>query len=341
MRMKKITVFFLLFLVSNLLSAQNDSIVLRNNNKLVGEIKGLDKSVLTLKTPFSDKDFKIKWSHIKEIYSSRLFIISLTNGTRINANINTNHSKVNAVLLKSEGYTLETELKKIIFLDPIGKSFLSRITAEFDMGIILTKANNSKQFTANAQVGFTANKWSLTGSFSSVLSSQDDVDDIKRIEGNVNFQRLLPNYWFLSTSTNFLSNNEQKLKLRSTGKAGGGYFFKHNNSLYFGAGSGLAFNNETYTDESIPNKNSLEVYLGTEFNKYDIGDLSLMTSLIAFPSITEKGRFRADFKFDMKYDLPLDFYIKMGITYNYDNQPATGASEVDYVFQTSFGWELD
>lgn len=326
--------------MSALLFSQNDSIVLNNNNKIVGEIKRLDQSVLTLKTSFSDKDFHIKWYHVKEFYSNRFFIVSLTNGKRLNAIVSTDSVNKKIVLLKTDGFVLETELKKIIFLDAIGENFLSRVTAEFDMGITLTKANNSKQFTANATLGYIANKWSLNSSFNAVLSSQDGVDDIKRIESNINYQRFLPKDWFLSTSANFLSNNEQKLQLRSTGKVGGGYYFKNNNNLYFGTGAGLAFNNETYTDPVIPNKNSLEVYFGTEFNKYDIGDLSLLTSLFAYPSLTEKSRFRTDFKFDMKYDLPWDFYIKTGITYNFDNQPAEGAVKGDYVFQTSFGWEL-
>ena len=42
--------------------------------------------------------------------------------------------------------------------------------------------------------------------------------------------------------------------------------------------------------------------------------------------------------FDTKYDLPMDFYIKLGFTLNYDNQPVEGAPEADYVFSTGFGW---
>ena len=42
---------------------------------------------------------------------------------------------------------------------------------------------------------------------------------------------------------------------------------------------------------------------------------------------------------DLKYDLPLDFYVKGGLTVNYDNQPAAGATELDYVFNSGLGWE--
>jgi hypothetical protein len=174
------------------LFSQNDSIVLNNDNKIVGEIKSLDKSVLTFKTPYSDSDFKIKWYRVKEIYSNRFFIVALSNGKRFTASIQTDSINKGIVLLNAGGYILESELKNIIYLDAIGQNFFSRLEAEFDLGITLTKANNSKQFTANALLGYVANKWSLKGSFKTVLSSQDDVDDIKRIEGDGSFQWFLP-----------------------------------------------------------------------------------------------------------------------------------------------------
>ena len=47
-----------------------------------------------------------------------------------------------------------------------------------------------------------------------------------------------------------------------------------------------------------------------------------------------------DDRVDLKYDLPKDLYIRMGLTLNYDNQPVEGATDTDYVFQTTLGWEL-
>ena len=97
-------------------------------------------------------------------------------------------------------------------------------------------------------------------------------------------------------------------------------------------------NIERYSADT-PNRNSWEGYLGSELNLYDIGDLDLLTSIMVYPGITEKGRWRSDLNCDLKYDLPIDFYIKIGFTINYDNRPAEGASETDYVIQTGFGWE--
>jgi len=41
----------------------------------------------------------------------------------------------------------------------------------------------------------------------------------------------------------------------------------------------------------------------------------------------------------MKYDLPLDLYIRLGYSLNFDNKPVEGTNNVDYVFTTGFGWE--
>ena len=45
-------------------------------------------------------------------------------------------------------------------------------------------------------------------------------------------------------------------------------------------------------------------------------------------------------RINLKYEFPLDFFINLGFTLNYDNQPVEDASETDYVLQTTFGWEL-
>ena len=142
-------------------------------------------------------------------------------------------------------------------------------------------------------------------------------------------------------SADFLSNDEQKLKLRSTIKGGIGKYMVHTNRLYFGGGFGLAFNNEKYTDEFNTNRNSLEAYAALALNIFDFNDLSLNTDATFYPSLTEGGRYRLDYNLTFKYDLPLDFFIKLGLSYNYDSKPVEGTSNSDYVFQSSFGWEFN
>jgi hypothetical protein len=184
-----------------------------------------------------------------------------------------------------------------------------------------------------------AKRWQLDANFNSLSSRQDDVDDILRNDGGIMFKYFLPRDWYPLVSVDFLSNTEQQLDLRTTGKAGIGNYVIHTNQLYWGFSVGANYNNENYSDGATPDRKSWEGFFGTELNLFNIGDLSLLTNFTAYPSFTESGRWRSDFKFDLSYDLPLDFYVKLGYTLNFDNQPVAGSPKTDYVFHSGFGWE--
>ena len=146
--------------------------------------------------------------------------------------------------------------------------------------------------------------------------------------------------WFATFSVDFLQDDEQKIKLRTTPKLGIGNYFIQSNSIYFSFSAGIALNREQYTDPAQEDRQSGEGFVGLEYNMFDIGDLNLLTNITTYPSFTEEDRIRVDFNIDLKYDLPLDFYIKFGYTHNFDNQPIEGASKDAFVFQSTFGWEL-
>jgi hypothetical protein len=191
-----------------------------------------------------------------------------------------------------------------------------------------------------SNIGYLADTWLTSAYYNAVFSEQDEVEPTQRKEGGLGFQYFLPADWFAIVSYNFLQNDEQKLKLRSIALLGGGNYIVRNNFMYFSAAAGAAWNSENYTDPTISDRSSTEGFASLELNMFNMGDLSMITSLYVFPSLTESGRIRSDFKFDLKYDLPLDIYFGVGYTFNYDNRPVEGASETDYVFQTSVGWEL-
>lgn len=337
---KSICFLFALFsTTSYLIGAEPDSLIFNNGNFVVGEVKGMDKGVLKMETPFSDSDFAIEWEGVKGLYCKTYFLITLTDGRRFNGTIQTS-TQGNIKIIEDNGTVTEAPHKHVVYMDVVDKGFWSQLYASIDIGLDLTKANNFRQVSMRSTLGYRAEKWNLDGTFNTLNSSQEKTDDISRTDGGVGFTYFLPKDWYLVTSVDFLSNTEQKLDLRSTAKAGLGIFVIRTNAKYWGFSGGVNYNNENFSSDD-DDRNSMEGFLGTELNLYDIGDLSLLTKIIAYPSFTESGRWRTDFNFDTKYEMPFDddFYIKIGLTFNYDNQPVSGASETDYVFHTGFGWE--
>ena len=337
---RTIHVVLIMILLSATLIKAADSLRVNTGEILVGEIKSMERNVITIETDYSDSDFKIDWGKVTEISSDRLFIITTTQGDRYYGTIKSDTSDKYKVNITDDGNLFQKNLSDIVYIKQVDKDFISRLSASIDIGFSYSKTNNLTQFSMRSVVGYMADAWFTNAYFNAVLSEQDEVEPAQRKEGGLGFQYFLPADWFAIISYNFLQNDEQKLKLRSIALLGGGNYIVRNNYMYFSAAVGAAWNNENYTDPAIPGRQSTEGFASLELNMFNMGDLSLLTSLYVFPSLTESGRIRSDFKFDLKYDLPLDIYIGVGYTLNYDNQPVEGASESDYVFQTTVGWEL-
>ena len=328
-----------------LLNAQQDTIVFKNNDVIVGEIKEMDRGVLVMKTTYSESDFKIEWSGVSQIFTETLFFITTTTGERYNGKLK---SKIENMvspgplieIVSIYGVRITVHKDDIVLLKPLSQDIWSRLYASIDFGYSLTKANNLHQLSIGSSMNYIANTWSSSLTFNGMSSTQNKVEPIRRWDGDFTYRFFLPKDWYLFSQISFLSNTEQRLTLRTMGKLGSGNFVIHTNKSYWGLLGGMSFNNEKYTTEMTTHQ-SLEGFAGTELNLYDIGDLNLLVNLTLYPSFTDWGRWRSDFNFETKYDLPLDFYIKITFTLNYDNRPVEGGNSADYIITTGFGWEFD
>ncbi|MGV8826935.1 MAG: DUF481 domain-containing protein [Breznakibacter sp.] len=291
-----------------------------------------------MKTTFSDSDFAIEWNGVKEIFTQSYFLITLSNGNRYNGTIQSSGTNQLSIVT-DDGQAIPIHFDEIVFMEDVNKGFWSQIYASIDFGFDLTKANSFKQYSMRSNLGYMARRWQLDANYNALNTYQDNVDDIQRDEGGVTFKFFLPKDWYPLISLGLLSNTEQNLNLRSTGKLGMGKFLIHTNKTHLGLMVGVNFNVENYNLGSTPDRESWEGFLGSELNMFNIGDFNLLTQFVVYPSFTESRRWRSDFRVDGKYDLPLDFYVKFGLTLNYDNRPANDAPQSDYVFRTGFGWE--
>lgn len=340
--MKKLLAYIIFsFLgIFGIAEAQNDTIVSKDNSVLVGEIKEMDRGVLTLETNYSDSDFKITWLELKEIISTRKYRFSLSNGDRLHGTITVDTIAKKLIIQDDEKGAISISPKELVYLKHVdGGNIFDIINLSMDVGYSFTKANNLHQLNGSINADYYVKKWGLSANASTVQNVQDNAPSTIRSTGGLEFKFFMKNDIFALASANYLSNNEQQLNLRSTYSAGLGKYFIHTNRIYFNASAGIAYTIENFMD-TIPNKNGTEGQLGIEYNMFDIGDLNLFTKLVVNPSFTEKGRVRTLFNIKVKYDLPRDFYLKTSLDYQYDNKPLEGIDPEDYVFTFGFGWEL-
>ncbi len=333
-----IVILIVLFL-PNLVSAQSDSLVLSNGNTMVGELKEMKQNSATLSTDYSDDDFKIKWDKIKQLKTTTKFVVTLQSGERFNGFLSGNSDRLE--ILNENGTLAATSMSKIVYLKQIKPEFWRNINASLSVGYNFTKANTLSQYSVRSHLQYRGKRWSGSSRYNHIISSQDNVPSTERLDANMVYNYFLKRKWFLVGEVNWLSNTAQNINLRTLGKAGFGRYLIQTNALYWGLQTGITLNYESFSNQGLDlQKESAEAFLGTEANLYNIGDLNLLSRIVVYPSLTESGRWRTDFNFDLKYDLPLDFFINFGVSLNYDNQPVLEGKETDYVLQTTVGWSL-
>jgi hypothetical protein len=338
MHKNKLITCVLLFGILNLGNAfsQQDSLILKNRNYLVGEIKSMDKGVLVMKTPYSKEDFKIKFLEIEALYSDVLFLISTQSGNRVYGKVSSpelDKIKIEPINGAEQIYPIED----IIYIKPLEQKFFNRINGGIDMGFTLTRARNQRQFTVRSRIGYMTQKWSFDASFNKLSTSQDETENISRGDGALTSIYSLKNEWLVLARIDYLYNTEQLLDLRNNMKLGMGKYLNRTNKMNWTVLGGFSYNVENFSGD-ITNRKSQEAWVGSEINLFDVGDLSLLSNIFIYPSLSEKDRIRLDYRIDLKYDFPLDFYVKTGFTLNYDNQPAGSSRRGDYILQTTFGW---
>jgi len=337
---KFIFILSLAFTAASLFGSEPDSLIFTNGNYVVGEVKSMQRGVLMIETPYSDKDFAIELDGIKEIYCKTYFLITLSDGRRYFGNINTVEPRKVKIIDDNDQETI-VELEEIVLLDDIDQGFWSKLYVSIDIGFDMAKANNLRQVSMRSTAGYLARRWNLQASYNTLNSAQDNAEAIERTDGKISYRFFLPKDWYLIGLASFLSNTEQRLDLRSTANLGFGKYLIHTNRHYWSIGAGLNYNKENFSGD-VSDRNSMEAFLGSELNLFDVGDIDLLAKFLVYPSITESNRWRSDIDIDVKYDLPFidDFYLKLGFSLNFDNQPVEDAAKSDYIFHTGFGWEL-
>lgn len=341
------TVLALAAIIPNCLLAQDyiDTLIMQTSEVLFGEVKGMDENVLTIETSYSDKDFKVEWDALKYIATTHKLVVMTHEGERLYGTIRSVGEQVATVMVNDKDVgAVQIPLSNVIFLKSVEDNFWGRIEFSVAAGYTAAKANDNHQFSADLGLKYVGAKYGSDLTFSAIRTIQTDNNvesRTKRTEAGLGLLYFFYNDWFAIARADLLQSSEQKLNIRSLIRGGvGNYIFK-TNSMNIGLAGGIAWNYEDYTAADIADRNSAEAFIGFEYKIFDLGDLDLTTNAVAYPSLTESGRFRTDFNFDLDYEFESDLFVGIGFTLNFDNMPVEGAPRNDYVFQAKIGWKFN
>ena len=335
--MRRVTAYWIVLLLATASAAfaQTDTVTMVTGEKIVGEIKNVQKDVITISTSYSDADFKIEWDKVAAIDSTRQFLIETFDGRRVSGSLTTDVPKkavqVGAVAIA---------LADVSVIQPIERSFWSRFETGADFGYSMTQANDATQLTLGGNLLYRDENVVDTLLGNVFKSTQSNAPETQRWNLGNDFRYLFGDRWYANTGQDFLNSDEQSLDLRTTIGAGGGRYLLRSASQYLAVGGGLAWTREDYKDPAIATKDSAEAYIGTEFMTEKLKVTDLVTRFNYYPSLTIDDRYRINYTFDLDFNLPGDWYFRFSLFENYDSQPPASLSNNDYGLSTSFGFKF-
>ncbi len=227
--------------------AAKDVVITTTGEKLEGEIQRVEKDVLVFSTDYSDSDFKIKWATVASIESERQFLVETFDGKRVTGSLKPDPSKKLVVQVADTSI----ELKDVVSMQSIERTFWSRFAAGLDFGYSMTRANSATQLSLGTNVSYRDEKHVDVLLANVFRSSQDNAPETQRWDLGNDFRRFLGTRWYVNTTQDFLNSEEQGLDLRTTIGGGGGRYMLRSPSQYLALGGGLAWSNENYTDPAL------------------------------------------------------------------------------------------
>ena len=336
----------LTLVAGNLLARdKTDIVVMKNGDRLTGEVKGLDSGVLYVSMDYILGTSSMQWSKVDHLESKQLFIVKTENGSVYSGTLSTAEAEegrpVKIEVSQEAAEKVVLDRSRIVEMDETSDRFRQRFNGDINSGIIYSKGNQSTQYSLSSDIVYPRERWSAGANLTSTLSASDGVTAATRNQFGFSGQRLLRwDNWFYEGIGTFLQSSEQQIKLQTSLGGGVGRFVRHTNHESIAVMGGLAWQNTRYdqTDVTQSAQNVASALLAAEIKLYRFNKTNLDVTASLFPALSEPGRVR--FNLNTSYYVKLFSNLTWNISFygNWDNLPPPGFSGSDYGTSSGLGW---
>ena len=306
--MSKLQVLAAIFVLSFPAGLFADQIVLRNGDRLTGNIEKSDDKTLVIKTEFAG-EVTVQWPAVQEINSSAPLHVSLSNGQTVVGTVTTSDGNL-AVATANAGTVnqpkesvtrLRSEAEQAAYDKSLRPGLLEGWQGGVNVGFALTRGNSQ---TTNLALAFAADRkgWrdKLGLYTNSVYATNDAPGAIpgttaNAVQGGIRYDHDFTLRLFAYVGADFQTDALQTLDLRSVFGGGLGLHAIKNDRTTLDLLGGVNYTREKYT--ALPSRSFAAASVGEELT-HKLGMNTLLTQkLYFFPDLNETGEYRATFNF--------------------------------------------
>ena len=170
-----------------------DIVVMKNGDRLTGEIKGLNAGVLYMSMDYILGTSSVDWSKVSHLESKQLFLVKAEDGSVYTGTLNTTDTpggRPMEITVAEASTSKVIPRAQIVQMDMTSTRFYQRFNGDFNTGIIYSKGNQSTQYNLSSEVAYPRERWSAGASFDSTLSASTGASASTRNQVDVDALRL-------------------------------------------------------------------------------------------------------------------------------------------------------
>jgi hypothetical protein len=343
----RVLIFSLTLLFASPLFARDntDVIVMKNGDRMTGEIKALSAGVLSVKLKYVQGTIGVQWLEVARLESDQLFLVKTESGTVYTGKLSTGGTPgeraVNIEVAVAPEKEVEISPAQLVQLNQTAEGFWQRFNGAINTGILYSKGNESTQYNIASLVEYGRERWSAQASQNSSLSSSSGANLATRNQEDLSVMKLLPwNNWFYLGSGDFLQSSVQGIDLQSTLGGGIGRYLRNSNRASLYILGGLAWQNARYKGDTAGQgaQNAAAGLVTAELKIFRFKKTDLDISAVVLPGISEPGRVRANANASYYIKLFSDLSWNFSFYGNWDNQPPPTLSGSDYGTSSGLSW---
>jgi Protein of unknown function, DUF481 len=346
MKCQRILIVVALLLPLHLFAREKtDVIVMKNGDRLTGQVKGLDQGTLYVSLPYVIQTLSVDWTNVTKIESTQLFIVRTEDGSVYRGTLKTAETggdwPICIEVLELPSQTVTLEQSKIVQAAQTSKNFWQRFNGQVNFGTTFSKANDNFQYSLGSAGEYLRERWSATADWNSVLSSNSGTSIAARNQVDGSYSHLLrKENTFYSGLFELLQSSEQGIQQQYALGGGIGHYFKNTNHTKLTVIGGFAWQNTQYDQVSIaaPVQNLAAGMIVGEFKLFRFNKTNLNLSGVLFPVLNDVGRVK--FNTNSAYYIKITSNLSWNISFygNWDNRPPPNFSGSDYGTSSGLSW---
>ncbi|HJX89802.1 MAG TPA: DUF481 domain-containing protein [Pyrinomonadaceae bacterium] len=323
--------------------ARNDDVViLKNGDRLTGEIRGLQNGELKFFSGYMAESVRLDWTKVERLESKSTFMIFLVDGklfTDVIRLLPTNSGQVANFVIGGKHESARVQQLDVVRILLADARFFKRLEGSVDFGLSFTSGNDQYSTELLATTTYRTGSNAFTGSIDSSFSGQHKGTSTRRNQFTFDYRKQLTPRWFAGGVVDFLRSDQQSLSLRTS--IGGllGRNLKQTEGTRFAVFGGIVGNREKYSATTDhPQSTNADGLAGVDFATFRFSRTDFRSRISLFPSLTTPGRTRVQATSNFRLRIATDLWVGFHLYENFDSKPPVRADKNDLGLSTSLSW---